>query len=123
MRRSSFYCENCGTRVKANAKVCPSCGRFFSAVRCPQCLYTDEARLFVYGCPKCGYAAPHGGSSSSSDGAVDWEIAAEAHRDGVRPGRRRRFYRGHEIPGWVWYLAAIILAVVFALLVIVYVNL
>ena len=114
MRRSRFYCENCGTEVRPDARVCRSCGRFFSSVRCPQCLYTDEARMFLYGCPRCGYAS--GGSNEAMRTDTDWEIVATEHRSGYSRTRG-------EVPGWVWYVAAAVLTVAFAVLVVIYLNL
>lgn len=120
MKRSRFYCENCAAEVKPNARVCPACGRFFSAVRCPQCQYTGEANAFVYGCPNCGYAASAGPAGKNQDTA-DWEVLGDA--DSLGSLEAGRPYHGAEIPGWVWYLAAGILTLVFGVLVIVYLNL
>ncbi len=118
MKRSRYYCENCGKEVKANAKVCPSCGRFFSAVRCPKCSFTGEARLFAFGCPSCGYA---GGAGTPGEGdSGTWEIVGDVDE---RPQRTRRSYERREIPDWAWYFAAGLLAVIFAVLVVVYLNL
>lgn len=123
MKRSRFLCENCGVEVKPNARICKSCGRFFSAVRCPRCLYTDEAGVFVYGCPKCGYAGSDEALSvGSAAGLTGWEVLGDAEETGARH-RPRRFFGGPEIPGWVYYLAAGILTAVFIALVIVYLNL
>ncbi len=53
-----FYCENCGSDVPFNAEVCPSCGKIFSAVKCPVCLFEGKPGVFLQGCPKCGYMSP-----------------------------------------------------------------
>jgi len=53
---AKFFCENCGTEVPENARVCKHCGRFFSSVRCPQCGVSGPASMFNKGCPNCGYA-------------------------------------------------------------------
>ncbi|MBQ9494274.1 MAG: zinc ribbon domain-containing protein [Treponema sp.] len=53
---AKFYCENCGAEVPSNARMCKHCGRFFSAVRCPQCGATGTVSKFEKGCPVCGYA-------------------------------------------------------------------
>ena len=37
------------------AESCPSCGRHFDAVKCPQCSFTGKPDAFVNGCPSCGY--------------------------------------------------------------------
>jgi predicted RNA-binding Zn-ribbon protein involved in translation (DUF1610 family) len=52
-----FFCENCGAEVDRDTGRCPSCGRVFSSVRCPQCGFTGEETLFKKGCPVCGYCA------------------------------------------------------------------
>lgn len=114
MRRSRFFCENCGTEVRADAKVCRSCGRFFSSVRCPKCLYTDDARMFLHGCPRCGYAGGVGPAEAQTD--ADWEIVSVDGQPGYTRPRR-------DIPGWVWYVAAAVLTVAFAVLVVIYLNL
>jgi predicted RNA-binding Zn-ribbon protein involved in translation (DUF1610 family) len=57
MKRSRFFCENCGEEVPLRAKSCPRCGRYFASVRCPNCGFTGEEGLFSQGCPACGYAA------------------------------------------------------------------
>lgn len=58
MKKASFYCDNCGSLVAANATNCPTCGRHFSAIKCPKCEYTGALREFAEGCPICGYMAP-----------------------------------------------------------------
>ncbi|MGP1586794.1 MAG: zinc ribbon domain-containing protein [Treponemataceae bacterium] len=55
-KKATFFCENCQTEVNENAKFCPKCGRFFSAVRCPKCGKTGSTSMFTHGCPQCGYA-------------------------------------------------------------------
>ncbi|MFW5743187.1 MAG: zinc ribbon domain-containing protein [Spirochaetota bacterium] len=109
MKRSRFFCENCHHEVRPNAKVCPHCGRFFEAVRCPMCSYVGESRDFVHGCPNCGYA---GGATGRNDGFEQVDYTPPA-----RPGRKER------TPAWVWPLAIGILLVVFAGLIVVYLNL
>jgi len=52
-----FFCDNCGTEVGHEVKLCPRCGRHFSSVRCPSCTFTGEERMFLNGCPSCGYSA------------------------------------------------------------------
>jgi predicted RNA-binding Zn-ribbon protein involved in translation (DUF1610 family) len=53
-----FFCDNCGCEVDTRAKVCPHCGRFFASVRCPACGFSGEEKLFLRGCPSCGYSTP-----------------------------------------------------------------
>jgi uncharacterized membrane protein YvbJ len=59
-KKPRFFCDNCGSEVDSGAKACPRCGRFFSSVRCPSCGCTGEDKLFINGCPSCGYSAPPG---------------------------------------------------------------
>ena len=56
LKDAKFFCESCGSEVPRNAKVCPVCGKFFAAVRCPQCGRTGTSDEFKNGCPSCGYA-------------------------------------------------------------------
>jgi len=50
-----FFCDNCGEEVERNASRCSRCGRYFASVRCPECGFTGEEKLFAKGCPVCGY--------------------------------------------------------------------
>ena len=107
MKRSRFFCENCRREVRPTAKVCPHCGRFFEAVRCPACNFIGEASDFLHGCPNCGYA---GGNDDRRTGfeQVDYGVPARQPNSGP--------------PSWVWPLAIVILLVVFAGLVVVYLS-
>ena len=51
----SFHCDFCGEAVSPDEERCPSCGRFFRAVKCPVCSYTGKGAEFIKGCPSCGY--------------------------------------------------------------------
>ncbi len=55
-KEAKFFCESCGSEVPRNSKVCPTCGKFFAAVRCPQCGRIGTNDDFKNGCPTCGYA-------------------------------------------------------------------
>ncbi|MFW6293846.1 MAG: double zinc ribbon domain-containing protein [Spirochaetota bacterium] len=109
MKRSRFFCENCRHEVRPNAKVCPNCGRFFEAVRCPVCSYVGEGRDFVHGCPNCGYA---GVNASNENGFEQVDYT---------PGRASR--KPPATPPWLWPLAIGVLLIVFAGLVILYLQL
>ncbi|MCR5495463.1 MAG: zinc ribbon domain-containing protein [Treponema sp.] len=54
--KAKFFCQNCGSEVPENAKLCTKCGKFFISVRCPSCGYTGTSKEFKEGCPQCGYA-------------------------------------------------------------------
>lgn len=107
MKRSRFFCENCHREVRPSAKVCPHCGRFFEAVRCPVCEYTGDGREFVRGCPNCGYAGAETGTRGLE--------AVEFTRDAPPPARKT--------PPWVWPLALVIMVIAFAALAIIYLSL
>lgn len=64
-KKARFFCENCQTEVKGNARFCGHCGRFFAAVKCPACGKTGASHAFANGCPQCGYAVPNSNSSST----------------------------------------------------------
>jgi hypothetical protein len=52
-----FFCEYCKSEVPPDADYCAVCGKKFSAVKCPKCGRTGEAKQFANGCPFCGYAS------------------------------------------------------------------
>ena len=52
-----FFCDNCGYEVGHEVKTCPYCGRHFASVRCPSCDFTGADKMFLNGCPLCGYSA------------------------------------------------------------------
>lgn len=128
--RARFFCENCKHEVKPNSKVCPHCGRFFTAVKCPACGFTGDGKLFALGCPNCGYSGVTGGSAENASGAGGFASAthggAETYDAGEVDPRARRSYtprRRSQTPAWVFPLAILILVGAFAALVVVYVNL
>ena len=139
MAKSKFFCENCGKEVRHNAKVCPHCGRFFQAVRCPACSFTGDASLFVHGCPNCGYAGQWG--SGAGAGTEDQSLLLEPYDPeavGADPeagagggyararggNSRRSIALGSEtsVPGWVYWLAIAILSLAFGILVLIYLQ-
>ena len=72
-----FFCEQCGTEVPRNTVRCPVCGRYFTAVQCPQCGFRGSESDFASGCPTCGYMRPQ-------------EVAASRQGATDRRGRRKR---------------------------------
>lgn len=101
MRR--FYCEFCGGEVRETDDVCPHCGSFFVAIRCPQCGYRGKMHQFREGCPSCGYL--------SQDEDFDLDVG--------RHERARRRLR----PDWLFLLVLGILLVSFAVLALLYMRL
>jgi len=74
-----FFCDNCGYEVGHEVKACPYCGRHFASVRCPACDYTGPEKMFLNGCPLCGYSAsPVSKSAKTSQSRVKKRASAEA---------------------------------------------
>lgn len=97
-----FFCEFCGSQVRAGDRICPHCGSFFSQVRCPACGFQGENKLFAEGCPVCGYSAS--GASAKTPAAK--KPAAGSGAGGPSAARRRRGVppapsRGESVPPWV----------------------
>lgn len=55
-KEAKFFCESCGSEVPRQSKFCPTCGKFFMSVRCPNCGKIGTNDDFKNGCPDCGYA-------------------------------------------------------------------
>ncbi|MDR2210186.1 MAG: hypothetical protein LBO65_01770 [Spirochaetaceae bacterium] len=91
-----FFCDHCGAEVRRNSDRCPRCGRIFALVRCPQCGFTGEEKLFKHGCPRCGYCAPVPEPAETPA----WPAA------GPRPAA------AGKLPLWVYILAILALAAV-----------
>jgi hypothetical protein len=124
--RAKFFCENCKHEVKPNSKVCPHCGRFFTAVKCPACGFTGENKLFTLGCPNCGYSGSSGVTSIPSSAGSSAPAEGESYDAGEIEGRKRPTYKPTErrdTPAWVFPLAILMLVGAFAVLVVVYLNL
>ncbi len=66
-----YYCETCGNKVPKDVDICPHCGRYFTAVKCPVCGYEGNANTFVTGCPRCSHLADGSTVSAQNVKAVD----------------------------------------------------
>ena len=117
-----FYCENCGNDVPFNAEVCPSCGKVFSAVKCPVCLFEGKPGVFLQGCPECGYMSPQiEGLSSQSGGHSDAARHSDAASGNKKDRRaRRKPNRGKSrlLPRWVYSGGIMLLLVILLILLI-----
>lgn len=106
-KKAKFFCENCGSEVPENAKVCKVCGKFFISVRCPQCGAIGSHDDFANGCPKCGYAEGKAGKSSGRAGTNN------KAGNNSRRGRNGNIYSsGREdssLPIWIYIVTAVIL--------------
>lgn len=119
MNPVKFFCEFCGSQVRAADRICPHCGSFFSQVRCPACGFQGENKLFSKGCPVCGFATSaqlkRSGGSKAHGGQASAKPAATARGAVARPPAAKV---KEPIPGWVLpfllvlFLGVIALAVV-----------
>jgi hypothetical protein len=122
-QHAKFFCENCGTEVPENARVCRNCGRFFSSVRCPKCGASGQASLFDKGCPVCGYAVNNTGTVSYTAGfegktkrrlsAAEKKKIAGAFRF-RQESTRSGVHGDNSLPVWIYVITVCILAAVLA---------
>ena len=112
--KAKFFCENCGSEVPENAKVCKTCGKFFISVRCPECGATGSHEDFKDGCPRCGYAVNKTASAKKRQ--------AQKQKNAVNVLERLRFvfhpkkiHAESALPLWIYVVTATVLvAIVFA---------
>jgi RNA polymerase subunit RPABC4/transcription elongation factor Spt4 len=93
--KARFFCESCGAEVSHSQKVCPSCGRTFTAVKCPQCGFEGGAKQFARGCPQCGYlnVLPPTGDGAGARGGGSKSRSRVRARSLPRLRLPARFYR------------------------------
>jgi predicted RNA-binding Zn-ribbon protein involved in translation (DUF1610 family) len=122
-KEAKFFCESCGSEVPRNSKTCPTCGKFFASVRCPQCGRIGSNEDFKNGCPTCGYAVnPDDGFGHGSSGGFLGNGAGRGKngRYGSRAllglgrnksGRVSGGYVESSLPWWVYLVSILILIV------------
>ena len=113
-----FYCENCGHRVAEDDDVCPHCGAFFTAIKCPHCGYRGKSHEFHNGCPKCGYLANRPPTSSPSESRPHPRRSDRFDFWGRATGQKTK-----SRPEWLFVVIVGVMLVAFAVLSIVYMNL
>jgi len=101
-----FYCDYCGTEVSGKVEKCPSCGRYFSSIKCPKCGFSGREELFTDGCPVCFYAKGSGGKRPS--GRQD--------SSGRQAGRGAKTPPDSGIESWIYIVAASLLVLTLAVL-------
>jgi predicted RNA-binding Zn-ribbon protein involved in translation (DUF1610 family) len=104
MKEPQFYCENCGNSVALKADRCPSCGRRFDAVKCPECGFSGKSGLFQDGCPSCGYLSSLTSISSGSRLGIA-EVNPNLDLDALDAGISRENKRA--MPAWAYTVIAI----------------
>ena len=120
-KEAKFFCESCGSEVPRNSKTCPTCGKFFASVRCPQCGRIGSNEEFKNGCPTCGYAVDpstlYSGSSRGIGipgvGATNgggFGIAGAGRLFGKKSGIGGSGYVESSLPVWVYIVSLLILA-------------
>lgn len=119
MKDPSFFCENCGKPVPLRANSCPSCGKAFEAVKCPECGFLGKSALFSDGCPSCGYLSSY---TSSVAGAGMEEVDLGKDVVAGRKVRASTSNRG-RLPRWLYTIITIGLLGVLVLLLAIYLNL
>ena len=120
-KEAKFFCESCGSEVPRNSRVCPTCGKFFASVRCPQCGRIGSNDDFKNGCPTCGYAVnPDTGMAGSGGYAGGFGTSnSGSGKYGVRGflglGKKSKANRGGYVesglPVWVYVVCLGILGV------------
>ena len=113
--QAKFFCENCHSEVKSNARFCPTCGKFFSSVKCPMCGAVGTSQQFKEGCPKCGYAEGktnqnNTGSSpkSSINNNADGKSFKGRGFSGAKTGGLKRLFSSRSddsLPAWIYLVA------------------
>ena len=119
-KEAKFFCESCGSEVPRNSKVCPTCGKFFASVRCPQCGRIGSNEDFRNGCPTCGYAVnpdtgmAHGNYSFAGINGSDSGKSRYGTRGLLGLSRRsnnsKSGYVESGLPIWVYIVSLLILA-------------
>ena len=123
-KNARFFCENCQTEVKGNARFCGHCGRFFAAVKCPSCGKTGASHTFKNGCPQCGYAVGSSNSSStekSNSFSNDKNSSSKKSSNngfslsklfGNSNSKHEKRYSEDSLPLWIYLVAVIFLIVI-----------
>ena len=122
MKAPSFYCENCGNPVSLKADNCPSCGRSFESVKCPECSFAGKADLFVDGCPSCGYLSTAASSAISGNlGIMEVDLADTGAARSM--GSADRATRRKPLPAWAYAIITVGLIGFLIFLLVVYLTL
>ena len=123
-KEAKFFCESCGSEVPRNSRVCPTCGKFFASVRCPQCGKTGTNDDFKKGCPSCGYAVNPDLANSSAAFQPGHSNINYKHSNSVS-GFRNSFYSKKKkktgyvesgLPIWIYISTVVVLIILVALL-------
>ena len=121
-KKARFFCENCQTEVKGNARFCGHCGRFFAAVKCPACGKTGASHAFANGCPQCGYAVSNSSSTETSKSILNDKKSVLKTNSKKNFNLKKLFsksnnnqeknYSEDSLPLWIYLVAIIFLVVI-----------
>ncbi len=117
-QRPKFFCENCGTEVRQQDRVCKHCGKFFASVKCPSCGFSGDSKIFRDGCPACGYAVPRGGFTNFQ-GSKGGKGAFRGRSFSPSSAGRKPKKKGGEsdpLPWWIYVASVLFLLGAFALI-------
>jgi len=114
-KKAKFFCENCGSEVPENARLCKKCGKFFISVRCPNCGKTGNSSDFKNGCPSCGYAVASGPKRYDHAAQTLTLPAIKAHflsnlknNTMTRSAAHRHFICNDALPAWIYIVTTLI---------------
>lgn len=111
-KEAKFFCESCGSEVPRRSKTCPMCGKFFAAVRCPQCGRTGTNDDFINGCPTCGYAVnPQFVTGNSGNIKFNNKSPSGALAYFFNSNKRKSGYADSSLPIWVYVSSIAVLFV------------
>ena len=118
-KEAKFFCESCGNEVPRNARVCPTCGKFFASVRCPQCGRTGTNDDFKTGCPDCGYAVNpdtmYGGYIPPAKSNIKYKNNGNG-RGAFGRSKTAAAYSDSSLPVWVYVFTIMVLTILVILL-------
>ncbi len=111
-KEAKFFCENCGSEVPENAKLCTKCGKFFISVRCPSCGYTGTSRVFKQGCPQCGYAMGKGKTAAFNTADKAKALNMMFLEASKSIGKGKSVKQSESLPIWIYAFTFALLCVV-----------
>ena len=109
---AKFFCENCGSEVPENAKLCKKCGKFFISVRCPCCGATGSSKDFEKGCPQCGYAGNKKNSHVELSTVEKAKALSQLFSNADSSISERKQKHSDPLPIWIYAVTLTLLALV-----------
>ena len=123
MKVPNFYCENCGKPVSLKADSCPSCGRRFDAVKCPECAFSGKSELFLDGCPSCGFLSENLAAINTADSGFREVNLKKRDNEESAFETKEKTEPKPPLPGWAYGLITFGLVAFIIFLLIMYLTL